>query len=583
MKATTKAVQSEAPVQRRKPLTVIAAVLAGAMALSGCAIQRIDNAQKESEGHAKTAENYLQDLQNRADLVNSRSPLRKMDHLWVDTTPMPLTNKSLGAPVTALDCNITFNPKSPITLAEFGRVVTNLCGLSVNVTQDATALLNGTLMARSDGGSAGAAGMSSPGAISAGALPPPNLTGAPGMSMAAPISNSVFGSGQSDMISGISWVNKPLRGLLDLVTARLGLGWKFEDNTAVIYFTDTKVFQLYSIPGKTSMASTVKSGAEKSGSSTGESTSSFSADGSSQETSVSFETDIMGDIEKTLKTMITPELGRLSVSASTGTVTVTDRPDVLRRIKEYIDSENKRITRQVLLNVKVLSVQIEDGDSAGVNWKAVYETVNRQLGVTNGFSQANGGFNGSIGIINGGKWDGTELFINALSSQGRVSTLSSPSVTTLNLKPAPILVGTQTTYLAQVSTNLVEGGSGTSQQSLTPGTVTTGFNMTLLPYLMEGPEMLLQYSINLSSLTGMKTIESGENKIEMPEVDNRIFSQSVRLRSGETLVLAGFDQSVTNSNKEGVGDAGFWLLGGKGDRSKRRDVIVVLITPVVTD
>src|SRR5690606_8429964 len=203
--------------------------------------------------------------------------------------------------------------------------------------------------------------------------------------------------------------------------------------------------------------------------------------------------------------------------------------------------------------------------------------------VNTAFTAATGGMNSNIGIVkDSSRWNGTNLIIDALSSQGRVSTLSSPSVTTLNLKPAPILVGTQTTYLAEVSTTAIEGG-GSSQQSLTPGTITTGFNMTLLPYLMDGPEMLLQYSVNLSSLTGMKTAESGGNKIEMPEVDNRILSQSVRLRSGETLVLSGFDQSMNNATKQGVGASNFWLLGGKGEGSKRRDVIVVLITPVVTD
>src|SRR5690606_22211864 len=107
------------------------------------------------------------------------------------------------------------------------------------------------------------------------------------------------------------------------------------------------------------------------------------------------------DIKETLETMVTPGLGRLSVSPSTGTVTVTDRPDVLRRVKEYIAAENKRITRQVLLNVKVLSVQVDDGDSAGVNWKAVYERVNNQIGLAGTtFPQSMaGGFNGSVGII----------------------------------------------------------------------------------------------------------------------------------------------------------------------------------------
>jgi len=387
------------------------------------------------------------------------------------------------------------------------------------------------------------------------------------------------------MIRGISWVNKPVSGLLDIVTNRLGLGWKFEDNAATIYYTDTQVFHLYAISGKTKLETTVKSGTSGSSSGGGGDTtnSSFSSDGSVQETGISFESDIVADIEKTLNTMITPGLGRLSVSASTGTVAVTDRPDVLRRIKSYLGEENKRITRQVLLNVKVLSVQINDADSAGLNWNAVYQAVNYKLGLTTAFTSIANGASGSIGIVNtDSRWAGSDVLIDALSEQGRVSTVSSPSVTTLNMKPAPILVGTQTTYLAQVSTTQVEGG-GSAQQALTPGVITTGFNMTLLPYLMPGSDMLLQYSINLSSLTGMKTAESGGNRIEMPEVDNRIFNQSVRLRSGQTLVLSGFDQTVHNAKKQGIGDARAWMLGGHGERGHSRDVLVVLITPVITD
>jgi len=220
-----------------------------------------------------------------------------------------------------------------------------------------------------------------------------------------------------------------------------------------------------------------------------------------------------------------------------------------------------------------------------LNWDAVYESMKMKIGWGTDLPRITNGASGNVGIINSNsRFNGTSLFIEALSQQGRVSTLASPSVTTLNLRPAPILVGTQTTYLAEVSTTALGGtGSSASTQSLTPGTITTGFNMTLLPYLMEGPEMLLQYSINLSSLTGIKTAESGGNKIQMPEVDNRIFNQSVRLRSGETLVLSGFDQSVIDGSKDGVGDPNFWLLGGRGSQNSKRDVIVVLITPVVTD
>ncbi|EKB9389720.1 TPA: hypothetical protein L4G80_006436, partial [Pseudomonas aeruginosa] len=53
------------------------------------------------------------------------------------------------------------------------------------------------------------------------------------------------------------------------------------------------------------------------------------------------------------------------------------------------------------------------------------------------------------------------------------------------------------------------------------------------------------------------------------------------LRSGETLVLSGFDQTTEDTNKVGTGDAGFFGLGGGLTRNTKREVIVVLITPVV--
>lgn len=145
----------------------------------------------------------------------------------------------------------------------------------------------------------------------------------------------------------------------------------------------------------------------------------------------------------------------------------------------------------------------------------------------------------------------------------------------------PVQVARQTSYLASVqTTNTAQVGSTTA---LTPGTVTTGFNMNLLPYVMPDNNLLLQYSINLSALQRLRSVTSGGSTIEIPEVDNRIFSQKVRLKSGETLVLSGFEQSIDNGNKQGVGNPNNILLGGGMGTDNRRDVIVVLITPVVMD
>lgn len=546
--------------------------------LSGCAVQRINDSVDRSQAREDSAKSMLERMRStQTAREQAGGSLIRSDAIWVDTTPIPAAAATISGKPSQLECPITFIPVTGVTISEFAKSVTTQCGIPVRVTQDALAMLNG-FAANTQPTPASSSPVN---AVATAALPSPNLAALSGAS-AGPVSAYVPINNVGNTISGIHWKDKPLRGLLDQVTARLGLGWKLQDNAVVIFHTDTRVFHLYAIPGVAKMSSSVKSGAESGGSSNS-TQGSFSSEGSSQSTGLTFETNIIEDIQKTIENMLTPAFGRSAISPSTGTVTVTDRPEVLDRIASYLENENKRITRQVLLNVKVLAVTVNDGDSMGINWEMVYRSLDRYgIGLSTGFPGAGGGASGSVGILNpSSRWNGTELLVDALSTIGRVSTVTAPSVTTLNLQPAPVLVGSQQSYLASVSTTDTANVGSTS--TLTPGTITTGFNMTLLPYLMEGPDMLLQYSINLSSLTRLREVESGGQKIEIPEVANRIFSQRVRLRSGETLILSGFEQSSDDAAKQGVGDSGFWLFGGNGKQSKSRDVIVILITPVVME
>ncbi|HEP9537187.1 TPA: PilN family type IVB pilus formation outer membrane protein, partial [Pseudomonas aeruginosa] len=103
----------------------------------------------------------------------------------------------------------------------------------------------------------------------------------------------------------------------------------------------------------------------------------------------------------------------------------------------------------------------------------------------------------------------------------RVSTVRSPSVTTLNLQSAPIQIGRYDSYLAssQIS-NVAQVGSTTS---LIPGAVTSGYNMSLLPFVMESGEMLLKININMTSRPTFEMQTSGDSKAQFPSYDIQLF------------------------------------------------------------
>jgi type IVB pilus formation R64 PilN family outer membrane protein len=285
----------------------------------------------------------------------------------------------------------------------------------------------------------------------------------------------------------------------------------------------------------------------------------------------------MDDISKTVSAMLTPKQGKMTLSMATASLTVTDDPDVLDRIARYLDQQNKLLTTQVVLNVKILNVAFDREDQYGIDWNLAYNTAPFGGGLSNATDVA--GSIVSFRVLRGPFKD-SSLFIKALSKQGKVSVVTQPSVTTMNLQAVPMQVAQQTAYVASVTNTAVAqvGALG----GIEPGTITTGFNMMLLPYVMPDNQVLLQYNISLSDLTEIADFGTEKTgKVQLPTVSLRAFAQKVRLRSGETLALSGFEQNQNMSKRSGVGSPDNPLLGGVRSGRVQHSVIVILITPVV--
>ncbi|MDQ6211482.1 PilN family type IVB pilus formation outer membrane protein [Achromobacter insolitus] len=553
--------------------------IAAATALSGCALQRIKDTEARVDDaygeHAASAESMRKTRDRAVEVI---------DRPWVSKTP--IIRPSAAAYPAPLQCPITFVPVAAISVFEFGQTVTALCGIPVRVTPDAIAALSGGSRA------ARTPDMTPPGS-NGGPMPPGGVSALGGASSVPSM------SARDTTITGIRWDGKPLPGLLDAVTARLGLSWTYRDGAVLIHYLDTKVFRVYAIQSKTNMQSVVQSGTQLASSGAGGQgaaggTASSGAGGSTvsggstQTTMVSIESNLAEDVDRMVKSMLTPGLGQSSLSVSTGTIAVTDTPDVLARIAAYLKTENRNITRQALFNITVAVVQRTETDDQGLDLTAVYKSLNGNYGITvaNAFTAASSAGSASIGILDtatgtAGQFAGSKAILRALSSQGRVSIVTQPSVTTLNYQPVPVQVAKQTSYLAAVSNTATAQVGSTS--ALTPGTVTTGFSMDLLPFMIDSEQMLLQFTMNLSTDPRLRTVTSGDNSIEVPEVDSRIFSQRVRLRSGQTLILSGFEQNVDRGSRSGMFSPSNWLTGGGGSTNNRREVVVILITPIVLE
>ncbi|HGH4960530.1 TPA: PilN family type IVB pilus formation outer membrane protein, partial [Salmonella enterica subsp. enterica serovar Bareilly] len=104
----------------------------------------------------------------------------------------------------------------------------------------------------------------------------------------------------------------------------------------------------------------------------------------------------------------------------------------------------------------------------------------------------------------------------------------------------------------------------------------------LLPYIQPDSQNLqLLFSMSLSDKPTFEVFESGGSKAQTPNVDLKTINQTIDLKSGQTVILSGFQQSNRKTSKQGVITPSFFGLGGGINSEDGDTILVVLITPNV--
>lgn len=536
----------------------VLSLVAGSL-LAGCNTpSNVNKLMTSAEDLGHSASHMVQALQSKS----PKSVVQFYPGQWVQKSPIvnPESNTS-----PALYCDFTYaiSPQHVVTVFEVGQAITSACQMPVRITPDAVASLNGLQKSNN------------PDEYS------PNGGSGRSSSYGNHSHHPNTPKSTANVISDLNW-DGPVSGFLDTVTTRLGLSWKYEKNIISIYFLDTKRFFIKTLNAQGSTKSVINSGISVQADSKGIA----GKTGSNQSSSVEINSDLYSDIRKVVESMLTPGIGRIELSNTTGVLSVTDTPEALKKVEEYIHEENQSLSKQVLLNVKIISVEISDKDEFGINWNLVYGSLSKKYNVTlkNSFLASPEATAGAISILgNTTHWAGSNVLMKALSEQGKTALLTTKSIVTTNMTPAPIQYAHQEGFLAsQTVTKSKDVGSSTA---LKPGYLTTGDNITLLPKLIPGTDdLMLDLIMSISSSKGFRTVKSeGDhgNIIELPITDGQALYQRVWLKSGETLVLSGFEQDKKSGSQSGLGKPSNFLLGGGLSGKNRRTTLVITVTPVL--
>jgi type IVB pilus formation R64 PilN family outer membrane protein len=232
--------------------------------------------------------------------------------------------------------------------------------------------------------------------------------------------------------------------------------------------------------------------------------------------------------------------------------------------------------QQIAFDVNVLSVTGNDAEGFGVNIENLaFANGDVNIDWTGGRELPDPVGTVNVGIISGDF--SLDAVITALSTRKNVTVETRAGATTTNFQMIPVEVVEETAYVSEVSVTLDAFGNPT--QSISTDTIVTGFQMQLLPRVLNTREILLRYSLNLSDLVALETFDSGDGSVQLPQVTRSKFEQQVILKNGQTLVLSGFERQRTETENRGVGSPRFLGLGGVEKGEIRRASNIVFITP----
>jgi type IVB pilus formation R64 PilN family outer membrane protein len=370
-----------------------------------------------------------------------------------------------------------------------------------------------------------------------------------------------------------------LSGYLDLICARLGINWEYKDGTIILYRMVTKVFTVKVNPGSVDFASGLAKGGGDG------SKGSFS---SSSSTSMKGEYNVWTSIESAVKGMLSP-LGTSTVDQAGGLLVITDTKEVVDNVSHYIELENSTLTRQVNISVRVVRVAITDSTESGFDLNMIYKKLaagatDWTFGMTAPSTLASGAAGAlELNILKpGSRFEGSNILVKALNQFGTVLSDDTTTANTTNRVPVPVGKFSTTTYLAETKPASGGGtsGSGSGVPGLTPGTVTTGFFLNVLPTAFENNSVLLRVSLDQSVLTKLGSISTGSGEtlqqIQTPEVDGTKSDHSVGLKDGESIVLMGISRDGSNTDRRTS------VSGVSATGSRMREMQLIVLTPKVS-
>ena len=333
--------------------------------------------------------------------------------------------------------------------------------------------------------------------------------------------------------------------------------------------------------------------------------------------------DFWVELRASLAAIIGTGEGRsVVVSPQSGVVVVRAFPAELRGIEQYLRATRISVERQVMLEAKIIDVELNDSYQSGINWALLPNRhlaagqigsdsfisgnaplTSRGLTATPGTSLSTASATTGAALLSGSP--GAALFglalqiqnfsalLQFLETQGKVQVLSSPRIATMNNQKAVLKVGTDEFFVTNIqSATTVATAAGTTTGTPVP-TVTvqpffSGIVLDVTPQIDENNQIILHVHPSVSQVTtDNKDISLGAaGTLRLPLARSNVSETDtiVRVTDGNIVALGGLMKLDVRDSRGGLPGTGDNAVGNffrNANTSLVKKEMVILLKPTI--
>ena len=531
-----------------KKISGLVAIAATGLSAAGCTV--VDKSYDAVRDDMETVKSSI--AKNKA---MAPSSIQETDGIWLGGESFQVSDVTKAPPL--LKREVAFNQVDPVSMGEMVTMISSDLGMKIVLTQDAVDFAKG--------GDGNGDANDGPGGDGPGGTPPE-----------ASIFGNIAQSGSPG--SEIKFTLKykgSVAGLMDVISSKAGLFWRFEKGQIVIMRNETKTYTMDILSGSTEYESTMVSDLGSSGDEEKTTTES----NHKTKTTIKPEASWLS-VQKTIKSMLSAG-GQLSIAEQVGSVTVTDTPEIQNRVARYVKNMNAIAGKQIAIKTEVFEISSDENGKFDTNLTALFDWKGDLTIGSNGDGLTFGVGSNDSATDNMFSKDSTAT-LNLLRTNKNASLVTSSTMYAMNGQATPFQQMDEIGYLKEIEVTQASGEDAVPQTSLKPGKTSQGFSMMLMPRIMSDGRVMMNFAVDSSRLNSIDEYGTeGAGKIQLPNRSTNKYSQMVTVRSGSPLMIAGLERTENSANIGSKLGRATWMLGGSQNGGKRKMMTMIIMTPFI--